>query len=286
MLLSMTGHGQATAQDDHVQVLVEIRSVNNRFLKISVSSELDAGYQSRMESIVRERIKRGSVSLRVKLQFLGENQQHELNATVIEAYQKQLEAMNHTASIEAILQLPGVISENEDSSRFEAVWPVVEKGLNEAVDKLIEMRRAEGEAMKNDLLDNCRLIAAEVEQVKEQAPNVAASYAKRISDRVNQLLDQHNVSVGPSDLVREIGIFAERVDISEELVRLDSHLKQFHTIADSDETNGRKLDFLTQELLRETNTIGSKANHADIASHVVEIKSIIERIREMVQNVE
>ena len=88
------------------------------------------------------------------------------------------------------------------------------------------------------------------------------------------------------DVIREVGIFAERVDISEELVRLDSHLKQFHAIADSNETNGRKLDFLTQELLRETNTIGSKANHADIASHVVEIKSIIERIREMVQNVE
>ena len=184
------------------------------------------------------------------------------------------------------MQLPGVVSENDDSSRFENVWPLVESALNEAVEKLIAMRTTEGQAMKDDLLENCKLIAQEVKHVKKLAPEVATSYAKRISERVNQLLQEHNVSVGPSDLVREIGVFAEKVDISEELVRLDSHLQQFQTIADSPETNGRKLDFLTQELLRETNTIGSKANNAGIANHVVEIKAIIERIREMGQNVE
>lgn len=282
----MTGHGQATAQDEHVQVVAEIRTVNNRFLKLSVSSELDAAYQTKMEAIVRKKVKRGSVSLRVKLQFLDGLQNYELNTSVIESYSAQLEKMNQPASIDAILQLPGVVSENDDSSRFENVWPLVESALNEAVEKLIAMRTTEGQAMKDDLLENCKLIAQEVKHVKKLAPEVATSYAKRISERVNQLLQEHNVSVGPSDLVREIGVFAEKVDISEELVRLDSHLQQFQTIADSPETNGRKLDFLTQELLRETNTIGSKANNAGIANHVVEIKAIIERIREMVQNVE
>lgn len=282
----MTGHGQATAQDEHVQVVAEIRSVNNRFLKLSVSSELDAAYQTKMEAIVRKKVKRGSVSLRVKLQFLDGLQDYELNRSVIESYSAQLEKMNQPASIDAILQLPGVVSENDDSSRFENVWPLVESALNESLDNLVTMRTTEGQAMKDDLLENCQLIAKQVEQVKKLAPNVAASYAKRISERVNQLLEEHNVSVGPSDLVREIGVFAERVDISEELVRLDSHLQQFQAIADSPETNGRKLDFLTQELLRETNTIGSKANNAGIANHVVEVKAIIERIREMVQNVE
>ena len=270
----MTGHGQATAQDEHVQVVAEIRTVNNRFLKLSVSSELDAAYQTKMEAIVRKKVKRGSVSLRVKLQFLDGLQNYELNTSVIESYSAQLEKMNQPVSIDAILQLPGVVSENDDSSRFENVWPLVESALNEAVEKLIAMRTTEGQAMKDDLLENCKLIAQEVKHVKKLAPEVATSYAKRISERVNQLLQEHNVSVGPSDLVREIGVFAEKVDISEELVRLDSHLQQFQTIADSPETNGRKLDFLTQELLRETNTIGSKANNAGIANHVVEIKAV------------
>ena len=148
MLVSMTGHGQATSQDEHVQVIAEIRTVNNRFLKISVSSELDAAYQTKMESIVRKKVKRGSVSLRVKLQFLDGVQNYELNTSVIESYSAQLEKMNQPASIDAILQLPGVVSENDDSSRFDTVWPLVESALNQAVENLVEMRTTEGQAMK------------------------------------------------------------------------------------------------------------------------------------------
>ncbi len=286
MLLSMTGHGQSIVQDEQVQVLVEVRSVNNRFLKITVNNDLDVEYQSRIEAMVRERIKRGSVNLRVRVQFLGSTQDYEINVAAIDAYRNQLRALGDQASIDALLMLPGVVSETADSDRIDLAWSAIQSALKQALDKLIEMRSAEGKAMQNDLIQNCKLIGQQVEFIKTLAPGVPASYARRITERVNQLLEEHNVSVSASDLVREIGIFADRVDICEELVRLDSHLSQFQAVVRSDQSDGRKLDFLTQELLRETNTIGSKANDAEIASRVIEIKTSIERIREMVQNIE
>jgi uncharacterized protein (TIGR00255 family) len=282
----MTGHGQSIVQDEQVQVLVEVRSVNNRFLKINVNNDLDVEYQSRIEAMVRERIKRGSVNLRVRVQFLGSVQDYEINVAAIKAYRNQLRALGDQASIDALLTLPGVVSETADSERIDVAWPSIQLALRQALDKLIEMRTAEGNAMQNDLIQNCQAIGRQVEFIKTLAPGVPASYARRITERVNQLLEEHGVSVIASDLVREVGIFADRVDICEELVRLDSHLSQFQAVARSDQSDGRKLDFLTQELLRETNTIGSKANDAEIAGHVIEIKTNIERIREMVQNIE
>ena len=148
------------------------------------------------------------------------------------------------------------------------------------------MRTNEGQAMLDDLLGNCDSLGKHAAEIQKLAPEVITGYSKRITERINRMMEEHGISVTDSELVKEIGVFAERVDISEELVRLDSHLDQFRTIMGSKDSNGRKLDFLTQELLRETNTIGSKANNAKIANQVVEMKTIIERIREMIQNIE
>jgi len=133
---------------------------------------------------------------------------------------------------------------------------------------------------------NCEVIATELDRIEERAPLVVEAYRKRLTERLNKLLEEYEVSIEATDVVREVGIFADRGDISEEIVRLRSHLRQFDAIAASEESNGRKLEFLIQEILRETNTIGSKANDAEIAGHVVEIKTAIERMREMIQNVE
>ena len=281
----MTGHGSASVQNDQVQVLVEIRTVNNRFLKISVSGDLDASMQSKVEGMIRENIQRGAVNVRVQYQIVGENSQYQINLPQLQAYQKQLAGFSG-AELSSLLTLPAVVLESIDESSAETAWPSIETAVQQALDKLVEMRRSEGKAMLNDLLSNCDLLQDHVAQVKNLAPNVVDEYSKRITDRINRMLEDHEVSVATSDLIKEVGVFAERVDTSEELVRLDSHLDQFRTIAASDESNGRKLDFLTQELLRETNTIGSKANDAEIAAHVVEMKTIIERIREMIQNIE
>jgi uncharacterized protein (TIGR00255 family) len=148
------------------------------------------------------------------------------------------------------------------------------------------MRQDEGRAMTADLMENCQAISVEVDAVHRLAPRVSEGYRQRLTEKLTKLLSEHGVAVEASGIVREVGFFAERTDISEEIVRLRSHLEQFATIMDSAESNGRKLDFITQEMFREANTIGSKANDAQIAHHVVEIKTAIERIREMIQNVE
>lgn len=148
------------------------------------------------------------------------------------------------------------------------------------------MRTREGQVMAGDLRTNCQQIQRLVQRIGELSPQVVANYSQRLTARINQLLQQYQVTVSPSDLVREVGIFAERCDISEELVRLASHCEQFVQTIDDRTSGGRRLDFLTQELLREANTIGSKASDAEIARCVVDIKTAIDRIREMVQNVE
>jgi uncharacterized protein (TIGR00255 family) len=148
------------------------------------------------------------------------------------------------------------------------------------------MRSTEGAAMLAELRRDCQTIADEVEQIRQRAPLVIEAYRDRLLERVNKLLQEHQVRLEAADIVREVAILADRSDIAEELARLRSHLEQFLAIADGPESNGRKLEFLIQELLREANTIGSKANDADISRRVIEIKAAIERMREMVQNVE
>ena len=166
------------------------------------------------------------------------------------------------------------------------LWPHIKSTLEEALTNLESMRAQEGEAMQNDMLGNINTIAKRLESIREIAPRIAEAYSKRLTDRIQSLLEKHNIETAPVDIIREVGIFAERVDIAEETVRLGTHLDHFRDTISSNEKVGRKLDFLVQEILRETNTIGSKANDSDVATHVVEIKTSIERIREMVQNVE
>ncbi len=289
MLLSMTGHGSAVARDDQVQVLAEVRSVNNRFLKVGVSSDLDAAHQSRLESMVRGRIRRGSVNVKIQTQFLAADSQYRINVPQVQAYQHQLASADKLGAIDlnALLLLPGVVVESMENNQLESAWPAIESAMRQALDRLVEMRTEEGQALLHDLLGNCDLLSRHAERIAALSPRVVEGYAKRVTERINRLLEEHEVAVTNSDIVREVGIFAERADIAEELVRLASHLDQFRSVAASTVvSDGRKLDFLTQELLRETNTIGSKANDAEIASQVVEMKAIIERIREMTQNIE
>lgn len=288
MLVSMTGHGQGLVQDENYQVLAEIRTVNNRFLKTHVHCDLSVDRQSQLESLVKEHVRRGSVNLRIKTESLQQSDHYRLNEPVIRAYWLQLSEIagsSQHVNVESLLALPGVVQEAliEDDSQL---WPIVEAAVQEALKHLVEMRTREGATMQQDMLQNCHEIGQTLGEIEKLAPEVVDGYSKRMTERIKQLLVQHDVETSPADVIREVGIFAERVDISEEIVRLGSHLQQFEQISEAAESNGRKLDFLVQEMLRETNTIGSKANNSDIASRVIEIKTAIERIREMVQNVE
>ena len=283
----MTGHGQASVEQDQFRVAVEIRTVNNRFLKTSINTDLGTELESRVEQQLKATLRRGSVSVRIKTENLQSGQRARLNSDVIQSYWTQLSEIaggSQSINVESLLTLPGVI-EDADTTDDEELWPVVKKTLEEALHSLVEMRGTEGEAMKVDMVSNIGTIETELTSIEKLAPTVSEAYSKRLTDRINKLLEKFEVTVTASDVIKEVGVFADRTDVSEETVRLATHLEQFRLVI-QEPTPGKKLDFLVQEMLRETNTIGSKANNSDIAKHVVEIKTAIERIREMVQNIE
>jgi uncharacterized protein (TIGR00255 family) len=294
VLLSMTGYGEAHRQQGGVTVAIELRTVNNKYLKMAVrSSEGYGGLESRIESVVRENVRRGTVTLSVRVDRATAPEDYRINDTVLASYRDQIRGFLGAAGdetkvpMESLLLLPGVVEEDA-GRRLETSedWPLIESVLREALDQLNKMRAVEGQAMRRELESNCRTIAANLEAIEGLAPRVAEHYRQRLTERLNKLLAEHEIRVEPSDVVREVGLFADRVDISEETVRMRSHLDQFAAILQEAESAGRKLEFITQEMFRETNTIGSKANDAEIAGHVVEIKTVIERIREMVQNIQ
>ncbi|MEM9943379.1 MAG: YicC/YloC family endoribonuclease [Planctomycetota bacterium] len=285
----MTGHGQANAQTDHYRIVAEIRSVNNRFLKTTIHCELDTEHLSKIETLVKNRIHRGSVNVRIKTSKNADQPVYRLNDRAIQAYWTQLAEIaggSQGVNVEAILQLPGVIDDEMDESATRELWPKVELAVNQALANLNHMRMQEGQVMETNMLANCDQIQQSLEKIKALAPQAMDNYSTRMKDRINKLLSEFDITVEPKEIIKEVGIFAEKCDISEEVVRLGSHIGQFRNVAEKEANAGKKLDFLVQEMLRETNTIGSKANHVEISNQVVEIKTAIERIREMVQNVE
>lgn len=290
----MTGHGEAHRHEAGVSVAVEVRTVNNRYFKLSVrATEGYGSLEAQVEALVRQHVRRGTVQINLRVDREPSPDDYRLNIPVLEGYLAQLRGFfgeslrRDDASLASLLALPGVVREpTADVEVIEAQWPLIEQTLQDALARLTEMRQGEGRAMAADLAANGAHIATELAAVERRAPLVVDAYRSRLSDRLNKLLGDLGVQIQPADIVREVGIFAERSDISEEIVRLKSHLEQFQAVQATEESSGRKLEFLTQEMFRETNTIGSKSNDAEIARHVIEIKSAIERMREMIQNVE
>ena len=294
MLLSMTGFGESQKSQDGIRVHVEIKTVNNRFFKLSL--HISEGYsllESQIDSLLRQSIKRGTVQLNVNVVKEFSSDSISFNAAAMDAYWAELSAWAKKAGVSAIqpeslLTLPGVIenaNSNKESS-LEDDWKIIVSAISEAAEKLSAMRLREGEAMKRDLSANISEIRSYLEEIRTLAPNVPKNYASKLTERLNAILSEQGVEIDPKDIVREVAIFTDKCDISEEIVRLSCHLDQFDSLLESNNAEGRKLDFLTQEMNRETNTIGSKANDLEIARRVIDIKAIIEKIREMVQNVE
>jgi uncharacterized protein (TIGR00255 family) len=290
----MTGHGEAHRNVDGLSVAVEVRSVNNRFFKLNFrASEGYAALETQVEALVRQQVRRGTVQINLRVDRQASPDDYRLNQTVIAGYLKQLTALSALGiavdgvRADSLLQLPGVVCEPvADWTMVESHWPIISEAVNEAVQQFSAMRSEEGQTMAVDMRVNCALILKELQAIEARAPLVIDAFRNRITEKLNKLLADLGTRIEPHDVVREIGVFTERSDISEEIVRLKSHLEQFETAMQVEEAGGRKLDFLTQEMFRETNTIGSKANDAEIAHHVIEIKTAIERVREMIQNIE
>ncbi|MHC4402463.1 MAG: YicC/YloC family endoribonuclease [Planctomycetota bacterium] len=294
MLLSMTGFGEAHGQQDGLAVSVEVRAINSRYFKLSVrTSEGYGSLEPQIDGFVRKHVRRGTIQVAVHVDRAKSPDDYSINVEVLERYRQQLEALEsrwseaRPASMESLLLLPGVVG--DEAARFVDAadhWPLIREALGAAMAKLRRMREAEGQAMAADLEANCRAIAAGLDETQRRAPLVVEAYRSRLEERLNAALADFNVSLDPSDVLREVSLFADRSDISEEIVRFRSHLEQFRATMQATESSGRKLEFLIQEMIREGNTIGSKANDAEISLHVVEIKAAVERIREMIQNVE
>lgn len=294
MLLSMTGFGEARAEREGLAVSVELRSINSRYLKLSIRcGEGYAMLEPKIEGVLRKQLRRGTVQVNVRIQRDRAAEDYQLNTVLLEHYRRELVQWREEAGFEedislaTLLLLPGVVQDKSAAvNRAEQDWPLVQEILTKAVENLERMRAEEGRAMGADLKDNCENALTCLERIAGRVPMVAKGYRSRLEERLKKTLAEYEVTLEPGDLIKEVGLFAERSDISEEIVRLRSHFEQFEATVELPESSGRKLEFLIQEMSRETNTIGSKANDVEIAREVIEIKASLERIREMIQNIE
>ncbi|HEV3080825.1 MAG TPA: YicC/YloC family endoribonuclease [Gemmataceae bacterium] len=297
MLLSMTGYGEAHYQSESLSLSIELRALNNRYLKVTVRAPEPYNLlEPEFEKVIRRTIRRGTIQLNMHCERQHAAGDFRINATALRSYLGQLRTMESELGIgklggegllAQVLALPGVVPEPGNSS-FDAdqEWPVLERVLGEALAKLQDMRQEEGRAMTQEFLLYRDQIAADLAKIRQRAPSVVTVYRERLRERVQSLLSELDIKIDRSDLIKEVSIFAERSDVAEEVVRLASHLDQFQEFMNESESPGRKLEFLTQEMFRETNTIGSKASDVEISRHVVDIKGTLEKIRELVQNIE
>ncbi len=293
MLLSMTGFGAATGGVDGVDYTVEVRTVNNRYCKINTKlPDCWSGIEPEVEQRIRTRLTRGSVTLAVRMKVPEEKAAYQVNTGLLQRYVDQLKVLEaggdpaFRIDLAAMLQLPGVC---EPPPLEELVAETKDQLLalvDRALEALVAMRKAEGQALVDDLLAHCSQIEAKLAAISERAPLVIQEYHERLSARVKQLTEQARLQIDQEALGREVAIFAERSDIAEEISRLTGHVEQFRQTVDAPEPSGRKLDFIAQEMLREANTIASKAGDTDIGRAVVDIKTAIDRIKEQVQNAE
>ena len=295
MILSMTGYGDSTLIDGETAYAVEVRCQNNRYFKAGIKLPEYMQYlEPEVDKLIRERLHRGSISYVLRVRAGAEEAAYDLNPAAIRGYVSQLsQAIGDTpglgvqVDLAGLLQLPGVCQPRVPDERTRHRWLELLRDLTgRALDQVLEMRAREGRALADDLLAQCEQIERRVAAVAERAPAVVEQYRERLTGRIKAMLQQDDVRLDPDALVREVAIFTERSDINEELSRLGSHLTQFRGAVESGKGVGKKLEFIGQEMLREANTIASKANDAEIAIHTVEIKSAVDRIKEQVQNVE
>jgi uncharacterized protein (TIGR00255 family) len=289
---SMTGFGSASRSEQGLALRAEVRAVNHKFLqlKLRLPDEL-AALEPEIEARVRERLERGAVNLNVSLDSAAALAPLELDLALAQRYRELLDRLNYELRLEAklglddIARLPGVFHSAADSKRVAEARSVLLAVVDAALESLAEMREREGAALAKDLASRGASIAALVARIRARMPTVVRTHQENLHRRVAELLGPGS-NLAPTDLAREIALIADRLDVTEELTRLDSHLGQLGALCAKKAPVGRQLDFLVQEFLREANTIGSKCSDAEVAHAVVELKSEIERLREQVQNVE
>lgn len=294
MLKSMTGYGEATADGSHFVITAELKSVNNRFLKVSVKIPDEISFlQNDLEEELRTRITRGSVFLTIRFKPTRMADLYQIDEEVLRKYLNKLNDLKselrsrEETRIQDLFLLPGVVRSEEELAPEKAeVLPVALKAVREAADKLNRMREVEGSKLEAEFRLRIARVAENLEEIKRMAPRALTEYQQRLEERINQLLSQKGVTIAQEDLLKEAAVLAERSDIAEEMQRLGSHLDQFNSTLAEAEAIGRKLEFIVQEMFRESNTMGAKSTNATMNQRIVEIKADVDRLKEQVVNAE
>ena len=300
MLRSMTGYGLGEYQDKDFSFVIEIKSVNHRYNEVAIRMPR---FLNPLEDRIRKRIlatiSRGRIDVFINASFTGQtNCQVKVDKDLAKAYHSALKdvasamggedvKLSPQAELLYLARCQDVISADSGTFDVEALWPHVEAAIDAALAHLVAMRETEGTNIMVDVKNRVKLISEKLAVIEERAPLVVTDYQARLTERVNELLKGYTEkTIEPERLIQEVAIFADRVNITEEIVRLKSHIKQFTEMLDSDKPVGRKMDFLVQEFNREANTITSKSNDFTVTQKAVEIKGEIEKIREQIQNIE
>lgn len=292
MIKSMTGFGAGDCENQDFKVHVEVKTVNQRFLETNFHMHHSlAGFENAITKKIKEYASRGKLDINVRFQDLRDKAAEiTVDKGLVAAYGKALEEIKNQLGLTAaitptqIASYPDVLRVTEAAADMAEAEPVILAAVEQAMQNLVAMREAEGRNMQADLLGRIKLLEEFVDQLEALAPTIVSNYRQRLEKLLEEFLAKEDID--ENRLIQETALYTDKVNYTEEIVRLRSHFSQFRVIIQSDEPVGRKLDFLIQEMNREINTVASKANSAGAAQFVVDVKSEIEKVREQIQNIE
>lgn len=289
----MTGYGRGEFLQGSYRIKIEIKSVNHRYNDISVKMPRHINYlEDSIKKMIKEKVSRGKIDVYINLEYINESAvEVKVDIPLAKSFKTALEGLleelniNDFIRLNNLLSIPEVIKTERREVDEDLIWECIKEAMETALDNMMQMREKEGVELKIDIILKLENIEGSLINIVERAPFVVIEYKEKLKDRIKELID-NNITLDEDKINSEVAFFADKSSIDEEIVRLQSHIKQFYNILEEDEPIGRKLDFLIQEFNREINTIGSKANDIIISKYVVELKAELEKIREQIQNIE
>ena len=293
MAISMTGFGRGEYKDDNYYFLVECKTINHKYCDINVRLPRKISFlEDKVRNLVKDYAKRGRVDLYIKLDLLGsEDVNLKFDEALASQYVEILKQIRDKfdlvddISVMNIAKFADIIKTEEKEEDEDLLWSMLKPALEESLVKLREMRIEEGKKLSQDTLERCDLLKNYIEEIEKYSYNVVIDYKEKLNNRISEIVENPSI-IDENRLAQEVAIYADKSSITEEIVRFESHIEQLKKTIVKDESIGRKIDFLIQEMNRETNTIGSKSSDLNITNLVVEIKSELEKIREQIQNIE
>ncbi|MBO5564847.1 MAG: YicC family protein [Lachnospiraceae bacterium] len=292
MIRSMTGYGMAEAARENCKMTVEMKAVNNRYLDFNIRlPRVLNPFEARIRSLLKQYMQRGKVDVYVSYEDLSESSASVLyHREVAEQYYRHLHqiaedfGLESKISVTTLASYPDVLKIEEEERDIEVLWEPLQEALSAAAAQFLAAREKEGEFLKDDILKKLTAMEGDVAFIEEKAPEMVERFRAGLKEKVSELLQEKTMDEGR--IIQEVTIYADKVSIDEELVRLKSHIKAMRDILGGDENVGRKMDFLAQEMNRESNTILSKSDDLSVSDHAIELKTNVEKIREQVQNIE